>query len=416
VVRFAEGKKCRWCAALRDAELGRVLQADPFVQEPTNSQSYNRYSYVFNNPLSFTDPSGFITLRQVIGIVVAIVVGYFLGPLGTNLWKAFWVGFASGFVGGIIITGNFKSALKSGLIAGAIAGIRFAVGNGGASVAEPDAPIAGGAKDTVQSTSLIEALPDVTDSVINAPSTSAPAQSATGAATDAVEQAQGAGAASGVGETIEGFGGIDKQIELALQRGNNNIFSSGLESIYESPAIQASSFLNKQQYFLDKDVLFTSLITNSVSSLAAISWSVEFAVDSPIKNNRILAEEIRKTATSYSNNVRGYEQLQRQIMYGMASVATLPVNGGGQGLFHLGRGGVLIVRNLSTYSKVAFYELKFNRLLQESVLDGIGNIIGNPTLASQLAGLNRSQIIQILQKVKQTEKIKRALDLLNNIR
>jgi RHS repeat-associated protein len=44
-----------------DPELGRFMSADPFVQAPYNSQSYNRYSYVFNNPLSFTDPSGYTT-------------------------------------------------------------------------------------------------------------------------------------------------------------------------------------------------------------------------------------------------------------------------------------------------------------------------------------------------------------------
>jgi RHS repeat-associated protein len=42
-----------------DPELGRFLSADPFVQAPYNSQSYNRYAYVFNNPLSFTDPTGY---------------------------------------------------------------------------------------------------------------------------------------------------------------------------------------------------------------------------------------------------------------------------------------------------------------------------------------------------------------------
>ena len=42
-----------------DAEIGRFLQADPFVQDRTNSQALNRYSYVLNNPLSYTDPSGF---------------------------------------------------------------------------------------------------------------------------------------------------------------------------------------------------------------------------------------------------------------------------------------------------------------------------------------------------------------------
>lgn len=42
-----------------DPKLGRFLQADPFIQAPDNSQSLNRYSYALNNPLSYTDPSGF---------------------------------------------------------------------------------------------------------------------------------------------------------------------------------------------------------------------------------------------------------------------------------------------------------------------------------------------------------------------
>jgi hypothetical protein len=42
-----------------DPLLGRFLSADILVQAPGNLQSYNRYSYVFNNPLSYTDPSGF---------------------------------------------------------------------------------------------------------------------------------------------------------------------------------------------------------------------------------------------------------------------------------------------------------------------------------------------------------------------
>ncbi|MCK9506623.1 MAG: hypothetical protein M0Q95_20900, partial [Porticoccaceae bacterium] len=35
------------------------LSADPFVQDSTNLQALNRYSYVQNNPLSYTDPSGY---------------------------------------------------------------------------------------------------------------------------------------------------------------------------------------------------------------------------------------------------------------------------------------------------------------------------------------------------------------------
>ncbi|MGP4846196.1 RHS repeat-associated core domain-containing protein [Marinobacter sp. 1Y8] len=42
-----------------DPLIGRFLSADPLIQAPYASQSYNRYSYVWNNPLSSTDPSGY---------------------------------------------------------------------------------------------------------------------------------------------------------------------------------------------------------------------------------------------------------------------------------------------------------------------------------------------------------------------
>ena len=42
-----------------DPLIGRFMSADPFIQSPDNLQSYNRYSYVLNNPLCYTDPSGY---------------------------------------------------------------------------------------------------------------------------------------------------------------------------------------------------------------------------------------------------------------------------------------------------------------------------------------------------------------------
>jgi len=38
--------------------LGRFIQPDSIVSDPTDPQSYNRYAYVRNNPLKYTDPSG----------------------------------------------------------------------------------------------------------------------------------------------------------------------------------------------------------------------------------------------------------------------------------------------------------------------------------------------------------------------
>ncbi|GAB5560521.1 MAG: hypothetical protein SynsKO_21680 [Synoicihabitans sp.] len=42
-----------------DPLLGRLLSADKYIQAPGNLQSYNRYSYVMNNPLTMTDPTGY---------------------------------------------------------------------------------------------------------------------------------------------------------------------------------------------------------------------------------------------------------------------------------------------------------------------------------------------------------------------
>jgi hypothetical protein len=39
-------------------EIGRFLSADTIVPNPANPQSYNRYAYVRNNPINFTDPTG----------------------------------------------------------------------------------------------------------------------------------------------------------------------------------------------------------------------------------------------------------------------------------------------------------------------------------------------------------------------
>ncbi|HMT19662.1 MAG TPA: RHS repeat-associated core domain-containing protein, partial [Promineifilum sp.] len=39
-------------------EIGRFISADTIVPDPGNPQSYNRYSYSYNNPVNYTDSSG----------------------------------------------------------------------------------------------------------------------------------------------------------------------------------------------------------------------------------------------------------------------------------------------------------------------------------------------------------------------
>src|SRR5207244_1986127 len=41
-----------------DPRIGHFLSADPLVANPGDGQSWNRYAYVRNNPLTLTDPSG----------------------------------------------------------------------------------------------------------------------------------------------------------------------------------------------------------------------------------------------------------------------------------------------------------------------------------------------------------------------
>ena len=50
---------------LYDPLTGRMMQADPIIQDPYNPQNFNRYSYVMNNPLKYTDPSGWLLTSDV---------------------------------------------------------------------------------------------------------------------------------------------------------------------------------------------------------------------------------------------------------------------------------------------------------------------------------------------------------------
>ncbi|WP_293634471.1 FG-GAP-like repeat-containing protein [Shewanella sp. CG12_big_fil_rev_8_21_14_0_65_47_15] len=112
-----------------DATIGRFMQADPFIQAPSDTQSYNRYSYVKNNPMSYTDPSGFFLdklwkgIKKYWRVAVAIVATVYLGPLAAQLWGPVIGGAATGFVAGGIATGSLKGALvgaATGAMFGAI--------------------------------------------------------------------------------------------------------------------------------------------------------------------------------------------------------------------------------------------------------------------------------------------------------
>ena len=51
---------------------GRFTSIDPLLEstDPLMPQSWNRYTYVLNNPLAFTDPTGEIWVRSGSGNIV----------------------------------------------------------------------------------------------------------------------------------------------------------------------------------------------------------------------------------------------------------------------------------------------------------------------------------------------------------
>jgi len=122
-----------------DPITARFLSPDPFVQSPDNLQNLNRYSYVLNNPLSFTDPSGFFfkglgkwlknnwkTIAAVaVGAVLAFVAApALLGSFGSlAAVQGATFGFGSAFSGTLLAGGSVGDALRAGLKGGAIGGI-----------------------------------------------------------------------------------------------------------------------------------------------------------------------------------------------------------------------------------------------------------------------------------------------------
>ena len=142
---------------LYDPMVGRMLSPDNYVQDPFSSQGYNRYSYVVNNPLKYTDPSGeflnFVFSAVVGGMfnwvahggqwnaegfshfifgaaVGTITAGVGLGVSSSLSGASFSAGnvailsgFSAGFVGGFVSTMTIGSSTDNALLGGLTSGI-----------------------------------------------------------------------------------------------------------------------------------------------------------------------------------------------------------------------------------------------------------------------------------------------------
>jgi hypothetical protein len=144
-----------------DPTLGRFLSADPYVDGVSDAQGFNRYSYVGNNPLGATDPSGFFSLKDGLKIVAIVAVGIvtagfavygaaLLAGQSLTLGTAFGAlvgsgatltgfgavvagaagGFGSAFTGSLLNGGSVGDAFKAGLVGGVIGGITGGLAHG----------------------------------------------------------------------------------------------------------------------------------------------------------------------------------------------------------------------------------------------------------------------------------------------
>ena len=84
-----------------DPVLARFLSPDPYVQSPDFTQSFNRYSYCWNNPFKYTDPSGeFLTWNIGSGgFSIGLNFTPILIPLGFGINVGWSDGFSSGVYG-----------------------------------------------------------------------------------------------------------------------------------------------------------------------------------------------------------------------------------------------------------------------------------------------------------------------------
>ncbi|WP_394674029.1 RHS repeat-associated core domain-containing protein [uncultured Chryseobacterium sp.] len=133
---------------LYDPLLRRFLNADENIQDPYNTQNYNKYGYVLNNPLMFNDPSGefifFIPIvywiavnaaaigaGALIGAAISIAMYTVQAAINNNFTLGSFLkavvtgavtGAVSGGIGQVFTAGGFWAAVGNGAISGAATG------------------------------------------------------------------------------------------------------------------------------------------------------------------------------------------------------------------------------------------------------------------------------------------------------
>ncbi len=138
-----------------DPTLRRFITPDIYVQNKYDPQSLNRYSYVRNNPLKYTDPSGhflwipvmvaaamggthgdifdihawrsFDVKAAAISGLAASVGQYAYVGAGGGFWGNVAAGASGGFVNGGLTSGNLGSGFQGALSGGISGGLNFGI-------------------------------------------------------------------------------------------------------------------------------------------------------------------------------------------------------------------------------------------------------------------------------------------------
>jgi len=378
-----------------DAALGRMLQADPFVQDPTNTQSFNRYTYVFNNPLSYTDPSGYFSLRQALGFAVGLLLSIF-NPFAIGV---FWSAFVAGFASSLIITGNLKTAIISGLIAGSIAFVGDKIipkkiadnvdAKNANKVADP-----GGSLDTTTPDPQFDNVP-----APNIPDTT--------------------------GEVF------DKVIEKVTRKAPNSI-GTGIDSVNDVVALDRvvvkarfaanGNFINEiPRFTVSRSEIIIGFMSQGVTSMLLARWQQEFAghsIDNQFGDldfgQGFADNGIAKQLLARQQDLIRYEAINKwyattSFAISMALIAPLALSEQAIAAGVAARNGVGSIGNVA---RRQLLKLNANRALKESLVDGIGEALGTPSLESAFATVSRSEAIKIIVKSKANDAIKRAVDLI----
>jgi RHS repeat-associated protein len=140
-----------------DPLLGRFMTADPNIQSPADLQAYNRYTYVLNNPLMYTDPTGywgfnpFRAVRDIVGgiadavssvvrsdvgkaiaaVAIAYGIGYGLSLAGSETFVSSWT---TTYTAGQVTSTGFTLTAAGSAVVGAGTGFSLGLINSGGDI------------------------------------------------------------------------------------------------------------------------------------------------------------------------------------------------------------------------------------------------------------------------------------------